>query len=592
MTSNVRIEQREVINEFIDLVWERSLNSLYGRPRIYVDGKPFLTCSFLVVKVDPTDPANEGATVEQLADRPGASVLEGQDAVGTTIDGYTLSREDVMFGFRSSLEGWIRNDYDTQCLAANLSFPLLKAVAQAGDKKARRVLQAEIIKRLKEDYPATTIVVLETCMNVIDEDTTTWIVKHLIEPHLGEVESDKLNWFVKITELSVPLATALLASQDDRVRLQAIRHIRRFKELLTEQEKRLVMNVLKHETKPWVIQEFVSDIRDPVISAAIVDTLLKDIQRYQPLVYSAQDRDQLLDRDQVLDRYMVLSYIVGASVTSPETLGKLMDFARFKSMVDVEDSLDNQFYDFPMFDRRSALVEAVIGTHHAPGTSIEQAIGMLKLIEDTREAASELLILRLNAKKAQELLAFRARLLRRAITSEPAAGPFLMPLITTVVHHYHSLRAIRSEKGKGWDVSGMTGLGSAGYGRSVNYYFKANWEFEEFLRYTGLKPAGGQANGDVVDLVGTYTLTLVSGTWKSLQDFAEKQGMKMGRAPFIVTLLAYRVYESVYFKDGNVFRLDEYCTPAARLWSRTGSDESGHQWKPVQVSKKLADYMR
>ncbi len=589
MTSDPRIVQREVINEFIDLVWERSLNSKYGRPRIYVAGRPFLTCSFLVVKVDPSDPANQGATVEQLADRPGASVLEGQDAVGTTIDGYTLSKEDVMFGFRSSIEGWIRNDYNTQCLAANLSFPLLKEVAQAGDKKAQRVLQAEIIKRLKEDYPATTIVVLETCMNVIDEDTTAWIVKHLIEPHLGEVESEKLNWFVKITELSVPLATALLGSKDARVRRQAYMHIHRFKELLSDQEKRLIMNVLKHETRPVVIQEFAPDIDDPAISAAILGTLLKNIQHYQAgASMHDQAKTSMHDSDEVFDHYVVIKSIVENSITSPETLSLVMDFARFKSMVDVEDSLDSQFHVIPMFDKRSAIVEAVIKTHHAPHTAIEQAIGTLKLIEDTREAAGELLKLRLNEKKAKMLLAAEARSLRRAITSEPAAGPFLMPLTTTFVQHYHNLRAARSEKG--WDVLGMTGPGTAGY-RSVNYT-EANWEFEEFLRYTGLKAAAGWRTSDIIDLDGTYTLTLFTGTWKSLQDFAEKQGMKMGRAPFVVPLLAYRVYESVYFKDGNVFRLDEYSTPAARLWSRTGSDESGHQWKPVQVSKKLADYMR
>ncbi|MHA1252089.1 MAG: leucine-rich repeat domain-containing protein [Candidatus Helarchaeota archaeon] len=47
----------------------------------------------------------------------------------------------------SNLQVWYEHNYDTRLLHSNLSFPLLKALSEAGDKLAKRAYKEEIAKR-------------------------------------------------------------------------------------------------------------------------------------------------------------------------------------------------------------------------------------------------------------------------------------------------------------------------------------------------------------------------------------------------------------------------------------------------------------
>jgi hypothetical protein len=155
------------VSLYIDLRWEDK------KPRIYVAGKPFLYCSFLVASVDVTDPSIQDMTIEDLAEQPGAKQMEGRDVV----DEGLLTADEVMFGFASSLEGWVRAKYNTQALHANLSFPLLKELAKAGDAKAKKALQVEIIERISAGHLGAMVVIADTCADVMDDDAWQMLVK-------------------------------------------------------------------------------------------------------------------------------------------------------------------------------------------------------------------------------------------------------------------------------------------------------------------------------------------------------------------------------------------------------------------------------
>jgi len=56
----------------------------------------------------------------------------------------------------STMNEWVRNDYDTRLLQVDLAFPLLKKLIDAGNSKAKNVIKDEIIKQLKSGHPSTT----------------------------------------------------------------------------------------------------------------------------------------------------------------------------------------------------------------------------------------------------------------------------------------------------------------------------------------------------------------------------------------------------------------------------------------------------
>ncbi len=149
-----------VINEHMDMRWHE------GKPRIFIDDKPFMHCAFLVVAVDTADPANEQATVDDLAARPGARRLEGRDAMTE----YGLTKDDVLWGFYSSIVGWVESGYNTQVIHTNLAFPLLRELARVGDPKAKRVLKGEIHDRLLSRSAGTVVTIIETCADIMDAE--------------------------------------------------------------------------------------------------------------------------------------------------------------------------------------------------------------------------------------------------------------------------------------------------------------------------------------------------------------------------------------------------------------------------------------
>jgi hypothetical protein len=137
-----------VINRYIDLVWKGN------KPVIYVAGKEFRQCSFLAVTV-PVDKLAEVNSIDQMVSFKEARALETVNdvdsylhAVGGLEPGEHITPEAIMQAHASNLIAWVENDYNPEILNSNLSLPLLKELDGAGERKARRVLEAEVRGRV------------------------------------------------------------------------------------------------------------------------------------------------------------------------------------------------------------------------------------------------------------------------------------------------------------------------------------------------------------------------------------------------------------------------------------------------------------
>jgi cell division control protein 6 len=86
------------------------------------------------------------------------SIDEAADILGWTEERqvgveYEIDPETEFWGHCSNLQAWYEHNYDTRLLHSNLSFPLLKRLAEVGDPIANRVFKEEIVKRFESGYP-------------------------------------------------------------------------------------------------------------------------------------------------------------------------------------------------------------------------------------------------------------------------------------------------------------------------------------------------------------------------------------------------------------------------------------------------------
>jgi len=63
---------------------------------------------------------------------------------------FGITPEQEFWGHCSNLQAWYEHGYDTRLLHSNLSFPLLKALGEAGDEHAMRMFKLEVAKRFIE----------------------------------------------------------------------------------------------------------------------------------------------------------------------------------------------------------------------------------------------------------------------------------------------------------------------------------------------------------------------------------------------------------------------------------------------------------
>jgi len=201
--------RRFVLNEHLDVVLDNE-----GRTLILLDGEEYDMCKRLVlnISVDEIPAYNEISSIDDAAQRH-ATLFKGK-GYEPEAQVITISPEEEFFGHCSNLQAWVDHDYDTRLLHSNLSFNLLRGLAEAGDVKATRVLDTEIVERARNASKMTATVILFT---FADKQLSPSVYKAFAE------NSDPQVRFLISKQPNLPVeAIALLAKDDDVLVRRAI----------------------------------------------------------------------------------------------------------------------------------------------------------------------------------------------------------------------------------------------------------------------------------------------------------------------------------------------------------------------------------
>ena len=153
------------VNEYITLKLEKGINAI--KTVIYVNGKPFDQCKFLLlnIPVDGITSFDEIVSIDEAAEKLDHS-MEGDGLYP-----YEIPPETEFWAHCSNLQVWYENNYDTRLLKSDLAFPLLKKLTEVGDSLAKTVFKEEIAKRFESGHKQVQEYLLEEgYMNYLSEE--------------------------------------------------------------------------------------------------------------------------------------------------------------------------------------------------------------------------------------------------------------------------------------------------------------------------------------------------------------------------------------------------------------------------------------
>ncbi|MFX0102536.1 MAG: hypothetical protein ACFFCS_23415 [Candidatus Hodarchaeota archaeon] len=119
---------------------------------IYVNGKKFNQCKRLIIEIylEEVEEYDDIDSIDE-ASKLHASIHK-RKGMETEAKHVEISPETEFWGHCSNLQAWVENDYNTRLLHSNLSFPLLKIIADSGDVKAKKSFESELKERLESRY--------------------------------------------------------------------------------------------------------------------------------------------------------------------------------------------------------------------------------------------------------------------------------------------------------------------------------------------------------------------------------------------------------------------------------------------------------
>jgi len=145
------------LNEFLTVKLEDDTikSRFFGRiNNIYVKDKSIRRfCSFTLTNIPAEEVAkiNKIESIDKFADQLGCKFENCEEEMHN----FDLDLETDFWALCSNLQVWVENNYDTKLLHGSLSFPLLKALVDAGDPVAEKMFKEEILLRFKSGYPTT-----------------------------------------------------------------------------------------------------------------------------------------------------------------------------------------------------------------------------------------------------------------------------------------------------------------------------------------------------------------------------------------------------------------------------------------------------
>ncbi len=162
------------INEFINVKLKDKKTS------IYVKGKYFRQCKYLLI-VNP----HENPKLQEINSIDEASEYLNNDLeLRTSPKELGITPEEIFWGHCSNLQAWVEHDYDTRLLHRNLAFPLLKKLADVGDRRARVRLNEELAKRITYGYPTVLQYIFEqNYFNYLNKEELEFLFSRVPKPN-------------------------------------------------------------------------------------------------------------------------------------------------------------------------------------------------------------------------------------------------------------------------------------------------------------------------------------------------------------------------------------------------------------------------
>ncbi|MHA1337089.1 MAG: leucine-rich repeat domain-containing protein [Promethearchaeota archaeon] len=118
-----------------------------GKTAVYVGGRLFRYCRFLVLVNPHRNSAQKD--IKSIDDLEELAMDQFEEPL-FDLSIFGITPEQEFWGHCSNLQAWYEHGYDTRLLHSSLSFPLLKALGEAGDEYAMRMFKLEIAKRFIE----------------------------------------------------------------------------------------------------------------------------------------------------------------------------------------------------------------------------------------------------------------------------------------------------------------------------------------------------------------------------------------------------------------------------------------------------------
>ncbi|NVM38421.1 MAG: leucine-rich repeat domain-containing protein [Candidatus Lokiarchaeota archaeon] len=163
-----------------------------GVTNIYLNGEKFIQCKFLITDIPITE-------LEHVHNSKSIDELFGNQNLDLEYDKvkYKIAPEVEFWAHCSNLQAWAESGYDTRLLLSNLSFPLLKKLAQLGDIHAKRVLKEEVAKRISTGYnPVIQFLVMESYTELLNIEELEIAIKDLKEFNLYRCNLKKIPDFI------------------------------------------------------------------------------------------------------------------------------------------------------------------------------------------------------------------------------------------------------------------------------------------------------------------------------------------------------------------------------------------------------------
>lgn len=156
------------VNKYLSLRLEN------GKTVVYVKGRIFRQCKYLLFDI-PVNGTKEYGEIDSIDEAAEKLRIPWHKQRSYSAE---ISPKTEFWGHCSNMQAWYNYNYDTRVLHRNIAFPLLKALVNAGDRKAKRVFKDEIALRLESGYPSVVLyLVKQGYLEYLDEDELNTVLE-------------------------------------------------------------------------------------------------------------------------------------------------------------------------------------------------------------------------------------------------------------------------------------------------------------------------------------------------------------------------------------------------------------------------------